>query len=121
MIRWMGHPIWMLICWLVRSLQYRSRALTALDLRCVQELGGAGLGDRTMIDALAPALNGLIDNLAVATSKARAGADSTAQMHEAKAGRAAYVNATQLKGHIDPGGDAVARLFERLLNASMPS
>ncbi len=35
-------------------------------------------------------------------------------MLQAKAGRASYINAEQLAGHIDPGAEAVARLFETL-------
>lgn len=80
----------------------------------VQEVGGAEPGDRTMIDALAPALEGLRDGLSEAASRARVGAASTAQMLKANAGRASYINASQLKGNIDPGAEAVARVFERL-------
>jgi len=32
----------------------------------------------------------------------------------AKAGRATYINAEQLEGHVDPSAEAVARLFEHL-------
>jgi len=35
-------------------------------------------------------------------------------MVRAKAGRAAYLNPEQLKGQIDPGAEAVARLLEAL-------
>ena len=47
-------------------------------LQRMQEIGGARLGDRTMIDALQPALVALPDGLAVAASRAREGADRTA-------------------------------------------
>jgi dihydroxyacetone kinase len=80
----------------------------------VQEIGGAGVGDRTMIDALAPALDALADGIGAAAHAARTGADATAMMVRAKAGRAAYLNAKQLQGHVDPGAEAVARLFEHL-------
>ncbi|MFK7881432.1 dihydroxyacetone kinase subunit DhaK, partial [Roseobacter sp.] len=90
-------------------------------LERVQEVGGAELGDRTMIDALHPALDGLEDSLSAAASKARKGAAATAEMLEANAGRAAYVNATQLKGNVDPGAEAVARVFERLVNSVVPT
>jgi len=83
-------------------------------LRQMQEVGGAQLGDRTMIDALAPALDGLRDGLANAAGCARAGATATAHMLKAHAGRAAYVGAKQLEGHIDPGAEAVARVFEQM-------
>lgn len=80
----------------------------------MQEIGGADLGDRTMVDALYPALLALDDSLAKAAQAARAGADHTATLVKANAGRAAYINAQQLSGHTDPGAEAVARLFEHL-------
>ncbi len=80
----------------------------------VSEVGGAGAGDRTMIDALEPALAALPDGVAAAAEAARKGADSTAAIHRAKAGRAAYVPEENLKGHNDPGAEAVALLFEGL-------
>jgi len=80
----------------------------------MQEIGGARPGDRTMIDALAPALDALADGLPAAATAARSGANSTAAMLRANAGRSAYINADQLRGQIDPGAEAVARLFERL-------
>ena len=49
---------------------------------------------------------------------ARAGADRTATLVKANAGRAAYINAKQLQGHADPGAEAVARLFEFLAKRS---
>ncbi|MFK7853922.1 MAG: dihydroxyacetone kinase subunit DhaK [Granulosicoccus sp.] len=80
----------------------------------MQEIGGAKLGDRTMIDALSPALEALENGIDEAAKAAREGADHTATILQAKAGRASYVSAKQLKGHIDPGAEAVARLFELL-------
>ncbi|SEF78597.1 dihydroxyacetone kinase [Nitrosospira multiformis ATCC 25196] len=83
-------------------------------LRRMQEIGGARPGDRTMVDALAPALDVLEESLSEAAKAARAGADRTAHMSKANAGRASYVNARHLVGHADPGAEAVARLFEHL-------
>jgi len=80
----------------------------------VSEVGGATVGDRTMIDALAPALDALPEGMAPAAEAARAGAQSTASIVQAKAGRAAYVPAENLKGHNDPGAEAVALVFECL-------
>ncbi|ABC91755.1 dihydroxyacetone kinase protein [Rhizobium etli CFN 42] len=80
----------------------------------MQEIGGARLGDRTMVDALSPALDALDVGFTAAAEAARAGADLTATLVHAKAGRAAYINAKQLEGHTDPGAEAVARLFEFL-------
>ena len=80
----------------------------------MREIGGANPGDRTMIDALLPALDALKDGLKEAAFAARKGADYTATLTTAKAGRATYINAEQLQGHVDPGAEAVARLFEAL-------
>jgi dihydroxyacetone kinase len=80
----------------------------------MQEIGGAHIGDRTMVDALSPALEALGESVAAAAGAARQGANFTATLTRAKAGRAAYINAKHLEGHVDPGAEAVARLFEHL-------
>lgn len=80
----------------------------------MQQIGGARLGDRTMVDALSPALEVLDLSLATAAEKARNGADLTAKMLRARSGRASYVSAGQLAGHVDPGAEAVARIFAAL-------
>ena len=86
-------------------------------LKRIQDVGGAQLGDRTMIDALAPALDALPHGLVAAAQAARHGADATAQMTRARAGRATYVSSSNLVGHNDPGAEAVALLFEHLAKA----
>jgi len=76
--------------------------------------GGAKLGDRTMIDALEPALKALdAGGLAEAAAEARRGAEATGTMRKAKAGRSAYIG-SQLYGVIDPGAYAVAEVFAAL-------
>jgi dihydroxyacetone kinase len=85
-----------------------------LGLGDMMEVGGAKPGDRTMIDALAPALEALSAGIEHAAAAARSGANKTAEMKTAGAGRAAYVGEKQLSGHIDPGAEAVARVFDRL-------
>lgn len=82
----------------------------------MQQIGGANLGDRTMIDALRPALDALENGIEEAAIAARKGAEHTATILVAKAGRSTYVNEEQLRGNIDPGAEAVARLFEGLIN-----
>jgi dihydroxyacetone kinase len=82
----------------------------------VQEVGGAALGDRTMIDAMAPALDALPNGVTPAAAAARQGADNTAKILQAKAGRASYISADRLSGYNDPGAEAVALLFEKLAN-----
>ncbi|MBO6756594.1 MAG: dihydroxyacetone kinase subunit DhaK [Roseibium sp.] len=85
----------------------------------VQQVGGARPGDRTMIDALFPALEALHDGVGPAAAAARQGADATARITRARAGRASYVAETNLSGHNDPGAEAVARLFEFLASDEM--
>ena len=80
----------------------------------VQQVGGARPGDRTMIDALLPALEALPHGFEASASAAREGADHTASITKAKAGRASYIAESKLAGHNDPGAEAVARLFEFL-------
>jgi dihydroxyacetone kinase len=89
------------------------KALKA-GLERMQEIGGAQIGDRTMVDALAPALETLDNGFADAAAAARKGADHTATIVRAKVGRASYLSAQQLEGHNDPGAEAVARLFAHL-------
>lgn len=84
----------------------------------MQEYGGAHPGDRTMLDALDPALLLLeSDGLGAAARAAREGADSTAQMETARSGRSAYVPAEHLNGVKDPGAEAVALVFAALVSA----
>ncbi|MBU9698622.1 dihydroxyacetone kinase subunit DhaK [Rhodobacteraceae bacterium HSP-20] len=86
----------------------------AAGLDRVMQVGGAEPGHRTMIDALAPALAALPQGVAAAAAAARKGADATAGMTRAKAGRASYLSADKLAGFNDPGAEGVARLFEDL-------
>lgn len=76
--------------------------------------GGAKPGDRTLIDAIAPALAALPKGLDEAANAARGGADATARMQSARAGRSTYVPPSHLDGVPDPGAEAVAMLFEGL-------
>jgi ATP-dependent dihydroxyacetone kinase len=94
-------------CWTIAFLE---------GLNKVKEYGGAKLGDRTMIDALEPALHALAKGktLQVAATLARQGAEATAKMQKAAAGRASYVPSDSLGGIVDPGAEAVAVLFEAL-------
>lgn len=80
----------------------------------VQQVGGARPGDRTMIDALLPALERLPKGVQEAARAAREGANETAQILRAKAGRASYLSEQSLAGNNDPGAEAVALLFEHL-------
>ncbi|PBB80500.1 dihydroxyacetone kinase [Mesorhizobium sp. WSM3879] len=82
--------------------------------------GGAKLGDRTMVDALEPALKALDTNgLEAAASAARNGAQATAAMQKAKAGRSAYIG-RQLD-IADPGAFAVAEAFAAMVAMFVPA
>lgn len=84
----------------------------------MQEIGGARPGDRTMIDALAPALAALAGGgLEAAAAAAREGAEATARMTRARAGRSAYLGADQLAGAPDPGAWGVKLVLEALARA----
>jgi ATP-dependent dihydroxyacetone kinase len=89
-------------------------AALGVGLDRVMQVGGAAPGHRTMIDALAPALAALPEGVDAAARAARKGADATAGMTKAKAGRASYLSEDKLAGHVDPGAEGVARLFEDL-------
>lgn len=83
-----------------------------LGLKQMKHYGGADLGDRTLIDALQPALEALRDRgLAAAIDAAQKGAESTASMQKAGAGRSSYVNSENLEGVTDPGAVAIAEVF----------
>ncbi|KNC95681.1 dihydroxyacetone kinase subunit DhaK [Trabulsiella odontotermitis] len=81
-------------------------------LKQMKHYGGADLGDRTLIDALQPALEALRDrDLSAAIAAAKEGAARTATMQKAGAGRSSYVNKQNLDGVTDPGAVAIAEVF----------
>ncbi|WP_338558853.1 dihydroxyacetone kinase subunit DhaK [Erwinia sp. E_sp_B04_7] len=82
----------------------------------MQHYGGAQPGDRTMIDALHPAFAALVagKDLTAVAAAAKQGADETATMTSAKAGRSSYLNQESLNGVKDPGAYAVEQVFARL-------
>jgi len=81
----------------------------------MKHYGGADLGDRTLIDALQPALEALQKGDVQAAAKAAMqGAESTTRMQKAGAGRSSYVNKENLDGVTDPGAMAVAEVFAAL-------
>jgi dihydroxyacetone kinase len=78
--------------------------------------GGATVGARTMLDALVPAASVLVEtnNLKEAAAKAKSGAESTAQMKAASAGRSNYLSEETLEGTPDPGAVAVSIVMEAI-------
>ncbi|GAA4668298.1 dihydroxyacetone kinase subunit DhaL [Streptomyces chumphonensis] len=78
----------------------------------VARLGGATAGDKTMLDALLPALDALGDGLDAAARAAEKGAGDTVPMR-ARKGRASYLGERSI-GHQDPGATSSALLFTAL-------
>jgi dihydroxyacetone kinase-like protein len=97
-------------------------ASLAAALAGVQKLGAAREGEKTMVDALAPAVAALqksvsdgadaADALAAAASAATAGAQATISMQALK-GRASYLGPRSV-GHEDPGAASTAIIMDAL-------
>lgn len=86
-----------------------------VGLAQMKHYGGAAPGDRTLIDALQPALDALQQHdLAAAAQAAEQGVQATAQMGKARAGRSSYVGRDNLEGVEDPGAVAVAEVFKAM-------
>jgi dihydroxyacetone kinase-like protein len=102
-----------------------SQALEAA-LAGVQQLGAAREGDKTMVDALAPAARALAkavvegaaqpDALAAAVAAAADGAAATVSM-EARKGRASYLGPRSV-GHEDPGAASTVLILTALRDAA---
>jgi phosphoenolpyruvate---glycerone phosphotransferase subunit DhaL len=82
----------------------------------VMALGGAAPGDKTMIDALLPALEALRDGFAAARAAAEEGAEATIPL-QARKGRASYLGERSI-GHQDPGATSSALLIAGLEEAA---
>ncbi|MFI8321639.1 dihydroxyacetone kinase subunit DhaL [Streptomyces sp. NPDC085529] len=78
----------------------------------VGQLGGAVPGDKTMLDALTPAVAGLRESFAAAARAAEEGALATVPLR-ARKGRASYLGERSV-GHQDPGATSSALLFAAL-------
>ncbi|MDQ0792136.1 dihydroxyacetone kinase subunit DhaL [Streptomyces sp. B1I3] len=85
----------------------------------VAQLGGAQAGDKTMLDALLPAVEALSSSLGAARDAARAGAEATVPL-QARKGRASYLGERSI-GHQDPGATSAALLIEALAETAGPS
>lgn len=95
-------------------------AALAAALAAVERLGGAAPGDKTMVDALAPAVDafqaaaaqGFAAAAATAADAAAKGRDATEPLVAHK-GRASYLG-PRSAGHIDPGAASAALLLAAL-------
>ncbi|MFI8003179.1 dihydroxyacetone kinase subunit DhaL [Streptomyces sp. NPDC086010] len=82
----------------------------------VAQLGGAQAGDKTMLDALLPAVEVLADSFQEAHDAALAGASATVPL-QARKGRASYLGERSI-GHQDPGATSAALLVGALVEAA---
>jgi len=91
----------------------------------IEDLGGAKPGDKTMLDAMQPAMEALehtrgedaplVEALAQAADAAEAGAEATVPL-QARKGRASYLGERSV-GHKDPGAASFALLMRTVANA----
>jgi len=101
----------------------------ALDaaLAAIRKLGAARDGDKTMVDALAPAVAALndaaskatplLDALSAMVDAARAGAEATIPMQASK-GRASYLGPRSI-GHEDPGAASTVVILTALRDTAV--
>lgn len=90
----------------------------------VRELGKAEEGDKTMVDALTPAVaayeaaagEGLAAAAQAALDAAEKGAEATVPL-QARKGRASYLGPRSI-GHLDPGAASTVLLFRALADAA---
>ncbi len=80
----------------------------------VIEYGGAQVGQRTMLDAVVPAIDALAGGASIddAAAAARRGADDTRHVESTTVGRSSYLASDALTGVVDPGASAVATIVE---------
>ncbi|MFE9040217.1 dihydroxyacetone kinase subunit DhaL [Streptomyces sp. NPDC007818] len=88
----------------------------AAGVAAVGQLGGAVPGDKTMLDALVPAVAALPESFAAARAAAGEGALATVPLR-ARKGRASYLGERSV-GHQDPGATSSALLFAALAEAA---
>jgi dihydroxyacetone kinase-like protein len=87
-------------------------------VEAVAQLGGAAAGDKTMLDALFPAVEALEDgggDFGAARTAAERGAEETEPV-QARKGRASYLGERSI-GHQDPGATSAALLVAALAKA----
>lgn len=90
-------------------------AALKVGLQAMMDAGGAAPGARTMLDALVPAADALVEQkgLTGAAAAAKEGTEKTKSM-KPKAGRSENVPESVLKGVPDPGAKAVELVFAAL-------
>jgi dihydroxyacetone kinase-like protein len=108
----------------VTAIQLGAALSAALD--GIQQLGAANEGDKTMVDALAPAVGAyqmIVDTGGDLADAARAAADAAARGLQAtiglqaRKGRASYLGARTI-GHEDPGAASTVLILRALATAT---
>ncbi|WP_409055990.1 dihydroxyacetone kinase subunit DhaL [Streptomyces sp. SYP-A7185] len=94
----------------VSEQEFADALRTGVD--AVGALGGAAPGDKTMLDALVPAVDALAESFEAARAAANEGALATTPL-QARKGRASYLGERSI-GHQDPGATSSALLFDAL-------
>ncbi|MER7176161.1 dihydroxyacetone kinase subunit DhaL [Streptomyces mesophilus] len=97
------------------SAEQLAAALRA-GVEAVAKLGGAVPGDKTMLDALDPAVAALATSFSAAAQAAADGAEATVPLI-ARKGRASYLGERSI-GHQDPGATSSALLIAALAEAA---
>jgi dihydroxyacetone kinase len=99
----------------------RMKAAFEVGVDAISFYGGASVGSRTMLDALVPAVevfkNESDSTIEQAAMAAMDGADGTAAMESASAGRSNYLSEESLKGTPDPGAVAVGLVLTVVASA----
>ncbi|MFC0601335.1 dihydroxyacetone kinase subunit DhaL [Streptomyces palmae] len=85
-------------------------------VEAVAKLGGSAVGDKTMLDALVPAVDALAESFGAASDAAEQGALATVPL-QARKGRASYLGERSI-GHQDPGATSSALLIAALAEAA---
>lgn len=98
----------------VSEQEFADALRTGVD--AVGALGGAVPGDKTMLDALVPAVDALAESFGAAREAANEGAVATTPL-QARKGRASYLGERSI-GHQDPGATSSALLFDALVQTA---
>lgn len=98
----------------VSEQEFADALRTGVD--AVGALGGAVPGDKTMLDALVPAVDALAESFGAARDAASEGAVATTPL-QARKGRASYLGERSI-GHQDPGATSSALLFDALVQTA---
>ncbi|MEG0551369.1 MAG: dihydroxyacetone kinase subunit DhaL [Vagococcus sp.] len=90
--------------------------ILAAGLADIQKRGKAEIGEKTMVDVWAPTVEALKNN-ELSSEKVQGFADATKDIKATK-GRASYLGDRSI-GHIDPGSQSSAYLFETMLEVGV--